>query len=78
MCLGIPAKIHRIDPGLMPMASVTMAGQERQICLAYTPEVEVGDFVLVQNGFSHSVLSHTDAQSALHTMQSHGLIKKDE
>ncbi len=78
MCLGIPAKIQRIEPGLMPMATVTMAGQERRICLAYTPEVAVGDFVLVQNGFSHSTLSPEEAAEALHTMQSHGLIEKDE
>lgn len=74
MCLGIPARIVSIDEGLMPTATIDVAGQVRQCCTAYVPEVSVGDYVLIQNGFAMSVLSEEDALLSLQAIQENNLL----
>lgn len=74
MCLGIPARIVTIDEGLMPTATIDVAGQIRQCCTAYVPDVEVGDYVLIQNGFAMSVLSEEDALLSLSAIQENNLL----
>lgn len=62
MCLAVPGEILEMDDsGPLKMGKVSFSGVLRQICLTYTPEVEVGDFVLVHAGFSISTI---DAQEA--------------
>ncbi len=64
MCLGIPGKvleIHSPDGGL-PMGKVEFGGITRDICLAYLPEVVVGDYVLVHVGFAISKIDEAEAQ----------------
>ncbi len=67
MCLGIPAQVRVIDDssGPLPMGEISMAGEVRPCCFAYVPEVVVGDWVLVQNGFAMTVLEEAAAQEAL-------------
>jgi hydrogenase expression/formation protein HypC len=65
MCIGMPAKIVAIKPGLMPMARVLVGGEEVECCVVYLPEAEVGDYVLLQNGFAMQLL---DAQSAAESL----------
>ncbi|MEJ5928375.1 HypC/HybG/HupF family hydrogenase formation chaperone [Corynebacterium sp. H128] len=77
MCLGIPAKIVSVDNGLMPTAVIDVAGQVRQCCTAYVPEVAVGDYVLIQNGFAMSVLSEEDALLSLAAIQENNLLPAD-
>lgn len=74
MCLGIPARVLTIEPGLMPSAIIDVAGQIRTCCTAYVPEVAVGDYVLIQNGFAMSVLSEADALLSLEAIQEHNLL----
>jgi hydrogenase expression/formation protein HypC len=56
MCLGIPGEIVSIeeeaDQGALPQGLVSFAGVRKQICLAYVPEAQVGDFVIVHAGFA--------------------------
>ena len=64
MCLGIPGKvleIHNVDGGV-PMGKVEFGGITRDICLAYLPEVVVGDYVLVHVGFAISQIDEAEAQ----------------
>lgn len=64
MCLGIPGRvleIHSPDGGV-PMGKVEFGGIARDICLAYLPEVVVGDYVLVHVGFAISKLDEQEAQ----------------
>jgi hydrogenase expression/formation protein HypC len=64
MCLGVPGKVVRVDPDTagMPMGIVNFAGISKQVCLAYTPDVVPGDYVLVHVGFA---ISKLDEQHAL-------------
>ena len=62
MCLGIPGKLvefHAQDD--LPMGKVEFGGILKDVCLAYTPEAQVGDYVLVHVGFA---ISRIDAAEA--------------
>ncbi|MGH3811038.1 MAG: HypC/HybG/HupF family hydrogenase formation chaperone, partial [Pseudonocardiaceae bacterium] len=45
MCLGIPSRISEVwDEGGTRMAHVDAAGETRRVCLAYLPDLAVGDY----------------------------------
>ncbi|WP_448852831.1 HypC/HybG/HupF family hydrogenase formation chaperone [Corynebacterium sp. 335C] len=67
MCIGVPARITAIRDGLMPMADLEVDGDVRTCCLAYVPEAEVGDYVIVANGFAMTVVSAEDAAASRET-----------
>ena len=55
MCLAVPGKVVEITgDGELRMGKVDFAGVLRQACLAYVPEVQLGDYVLVHVGFAIS------------------------
>jgi hydrogenase expression/formation protein HypC len=47
------------------MGKVSFGGVEREVCLGYTPEVKLGDYVLVHVGFAISVLDSDAAEQIL-------------
>jgi hydrogenase expression/formation protein HypC len=62
MCLGVPGRILSIDDGAaLPMGTVDFGGTRREVCLAYVPEVQVGEFVIVHVGFAISVVDEAEA-----------------
>ncbi|GAA1472357.1 HypC/HybG/HupF family hydrogenase formation chaperone [Corynebacterium felinum] len=67
MCLGIPARITKIGDfsSPMPMGEIDMVGEKRPCCFAYLPDAEVGQWVLIQNGFAMTTVSEEEAQLAL-------------
>jgi hydrogenase expression/formation protein HypC len=65
MCLGIPGKLVEIYPQAeleLPMGKVEFGGIFKEICLAYTPEAQVGDYVLVHVGFAISRIDEAEAE----------------
>jgi len=63
MCLGIPGKvIETYQRDALPMGRVSFGGILKETCLAYTPEVQVGDYVLVHVGFAISQIDEQEAQ----------------
>ena len=63
MCLAIPGKIASIsgeDP-LLRSGKVDFGGVLKEVSLAYVPEAQVGDYVIVHVGFA---LSRVDEQEA--------------
>lgn len=66
MCLGVPGQITAINQdGLLPQGEVDFGGTSREVCLAYTPDAGVGDWVLVHVGFAISQLSEDEARRTL-------------
>lgn len=62
MCLGVPGQLVEVyQRDELPMGRVDFSGVRKEVCLAYTPEAAVGDYVLVHVGFTLSVI---DAQEA--------------
>ena len=52
MCLGVPGRITAVEDGFMRMGTVDFDGSSLEVCLAYVPEAEPGDYVLVHAGFA--------------------------
>lgn len=67
MCLGVPGRIVKIErnPLGMTMGRVSFAGIVKDCCLAYTPDVEVGDYVVVHVGFAISKVDEAEAARTL-------------
>jgi hydrogenase expression/formation protein HypC len=64
MCLAIPGKVVSIsgDDPLTRMGKVDFSGVIKQACLAYVPEVQVGDYVIVHVGFALGKVDEEEAQ----------------
>lgn len=64
MCLAVPGRVLDIadDDSLMRFARVDFGGVRKEISLAYTPEAQVGDYVLVHVGFAIAVIDEAEAQ----------------
>jgi hydrogenase expression/formation protein HypC len=67
MCLAVPGQIIDIreEQGTR-MATVSFDGIRKEICLAYLPDIQVGDYTIVHVGFA---ISKIDETSALETLQ---------
>jgi hydrogenase expression/formation protein HypC len=63
MCLGIPGKLVEVysQDGL-PMGKVEFGGILKEVCLAYTPEAQVGQYVIVHVGFAISLIDEAEAE----------------
>ena len=67
MCLAVPGKVTEIwDTETTRMAKVDFGGITRDACLAYVPEAQIGDYVLVHVGFA---ISRIDEEEATRTYQ---------
>lgn len=67
MCLAVPGRVESIDgeDPLLRTARVRFDGARRRVQLVYTPEAEVGDWVLVHVGFAISVIDEAAARRTL-------------
>jgi hydrogenase expression/formation protein HypC len=82
MCLAVPGKVLEIedDPLGLRRGKVDFGGVRKQVCLAYTPEAKIGDYVMVHVGFSLSVVDEQEARKIFETlreMQELGELKED-
>jgi hydrogenase expression/formation protein HypC len=66
MCLGVPGRVEAVwDAGGTRMATVDFGGIRKEVCLAYVPEVEIGDYTIVHVGFAITRLDVESAQQSL-------------
>lgn len=67
MCLGIPGEIISVEdnPLGISMGKVSFGGIIKEVCLAFTPEVQLGDYVIVHVGFAISRLDEEEARQTL-------------
>jgi len=74
MCLAVPGKVLEIkdDPQGLPMGKVSFGGIAKQVCLAYVPEVRVGDYVIVHAGFALSQLNESEAMEVFDLLRQMG------
>lgn len=71
MCLAIPGKVLEIqgDDPLMRTGRVQFGGIVKEINLAYTPDVEIDQYVLVHVGFAISIVDEAEARRTLELVQ---------
>lgn len=78
MCLGVPGRVDSVwDVHGMRMAMVDFGGVRKEVCLAYVPEVEVGDWTIVHVGFALTKLDEGSALETLELMRSVGLLESE-
>lgn len=67
MCLAIPGRLIErwLGVGDVPFGRVAFGSVRREVCLAYTPEAQVGAYVIVHVGFAIQVLDEQAARAAL-------------
>jgi hydrogenase expression/formation protein HypC len=71
MCLGIPGRVVSIEenPLGMTQGRVSFGGITKDVCLAYVPGVEVGDYVVVHVGFAISRIDEHEAAEVFRLLE---------
>jgi hydrogenase expression/formation protein HypC len=78
MCLGIPGKITEIyEVEGIRMGKVDFGGVSREVCLAYVPEVVVGDYTIVHVGFAITQLDEASAMETLALFEEMGTLMEE-
>ena len=75
MCLGIPGKIVEIwdEPSGARMAHVEFPGETLRLCLAYIPDLQIGDYTIAHAGFALSRIDEASARVTVATMTEYGV-----
>ena len=78
MCLGIPGKVVEIyEANGVRMGRVDFGGVSKEVCLAYVPEVEIGDYTIIHVGFAITRLDEQSAQESLKLFQEMGKLEEE-
>ena len=78
MCLGVPGRVEDIwERDGAPMATVDFGGVRKDVCLAYVPDVTVGDYTIVHVGFALTKLDEASALETLELFKSVGLLDEE-
>ena len=63
MCLAIPGKlVEKYENAELAMGKIDFNGSISEVCLAYVPEVKLGQYVYVHAGFAINVLDEEEAK----------------
>lgn len=80
MCLGIPGRIIEVwdEENGARMARVEFrqaaaAVETRRICLAYLPDLQVGDYTIAHAGFALTRIDEASALETIATMAQYGV-----
>jgi hydrogenase expression/formation protein HypC len=78
MCLAVPGKIVEIrqERGTR-MATIDFDGIRKEICLAYLPDIEVGDYAIVHVGFAISKIDEASAHETLAMFRDLGILEEE-
>ena len=66
MCLAVPVLIKKIDGA---MADAELAGNETSVNILFTPDVKVGDYVIMHAGYALSIMSSSEAQETFDLLE---------
>ena len=78
MCLGIPGQVKEIyDVSGIPMGTVDFAGITKEVCLAYVPDIQVGDYTIVHVGFAITQLDEESALESLRLFEEIGRLEEE-
>lgn len=75
MCLGVPGKVIDIYPeNGTRMGKVDFGGVVKEVCLAYLPDIQVGDYTIVHVGFALTRIDEASALETLDTFRQMGML----
>lgn len=78
MCLAIPGQVKEIygDQGTQ-MGRVSFGGIVKEVCLAYLPDIQVGDYTIVHVGFAITKVDEESARRSLEAFREMGLLDEE-
>lgn len=66
MCLAIPGKVIEImDENGLKMGNIDYSGTTQKACLAYLPDIQIGQYVIVHAGFALNAIDEEEAKKTL-------------
>jgi hydrogenase expression/formation protein HypC len=75
MCLAVPGQVESIhEEHGTQMGRVNFGGVVKEICLAFLPDIAVGDYTIVHVGFAISKIDEASARATLRTFAELGLL----
>lgn len=78
MCLAVPGQVRDIfDAGGTRMGCVNFGGITKEVCLAYLPDIKVGDYTIVHVGFAISKIDEESAQKTLQMFHELGILEEE-
>ncbi len=78
MCLGIPGKVVEIyETSNIRMGKVDFSGIKKEVCLAYLPDIQVGDYTIIHVGFAITQLDEASALETLAMFEEMGLLEEE-
>ena len=66
MCLAIPALVKSIGG---QQAEVEVGGVSRKVSIWLTPEVQVGNYVLLHTGYAINIIDEAEARETLKLLE---------
>lgn len=73
MCLAVPVQVVAINGD---EAEVDAGGVRRRVSIALTPEVRVGQYVLLHTGYAINIIDETEAKETLKLLEE--MLQHDE
>lgn len=78
MCLGIPGRVVEIyEASGARMGKVDFNGIVKDVCLAYLPEIQVGDYTIVHVGFAITQIDEASAHETLALFHNLGILDEE-
>ena len=66
MCLAVPVRVVSIKG---EEAETEIAGVRRRVSIVLTPEVKVGDYVLLHTGYAIGIVDEAEARETLKLLE---------
>ncbi|MEO1369650.1 MAG: HypC/HybG/HupF family hydrogenase formation chaperone [Acidobacteriota bacterium] len=78
MCLAVPGRIEKIYPDKgTRMARLDFGGIKKEVCLAYLPDAQVGEYAIVHVGFAISRIDEASAAETLRHFRELGILEEE-
>jgi hydrogenase expression/formation protein HypC len=78
MCLAVPGRVVSVhEEDGQTMAQVDFGGVRKEVCLAYIPDVQVDEYVIVHVGFAIQRLDEQSAQETLANFDRLGILEQE-
>src|SRR5579862_1081258 len=78
MCLAVPGQVKQIyeEQGVL-MGRVNFGGITKEVCLAYLPDISIGDYTIVHVGFAISKVDEESANATLQMFRDLGVLEEE-
>ena len=78
MCLAVPGRVLSVhEQDGQTMAQVDFGGLRKEVCLAYIPDVQVDEYVIVHVGFAIQRLDEASARETLASFDRLGILEEE-